>query len=216
MKIHEICWILDIDESNSTTIFGARWPNPPLARTSHVLNILTGRVTLHPKPSKTDITGISWIFSSNSGKAPKNGRLSRPALCCDFSVQNVPWLAEAVASHQINRGCSQLAAACIWGAACEIPMVLFTQLYTASNYIPLEKYKHLQDSQTWYCLIDAGETKLLGGDHFWRLGNVGFDYGQLAGHTTFPCCHKIHGPDRIRWWLVLNAADHIPHPFKNV
>ena len=115
----------------------------------------------------------------------KNGRLSRPALCCDFSVQNVPWLAEAVASHQINRGCSQLAAACIWGAACEIPMVLFTQLYTASNYIPLEKYKHLQDSQTWYCLIDAGETKLLGGDHFWRLGNVGFDYGQLAGHTTF-------------------------------
>ena len=167
----------------------------------------------HPKLISQVSLGI---FTSNSGKAPKNGRLSRPALCCDFSVQNVPWLAEAVASHQINRGCSQLAAACIWGAACEIPMVLFTQLYTASNYIPLEKYKHLQDSQTWYCLIDAGETKLLGGGHFWRLGNVGFDYGQLAGHTTFPCCHKIHGPDRIRWWLVLNAADHIPHPFKNV
>ena len=130
----------------------------------------------------------------------------------------IPWLAEAVASHQINRGCSQLAAACIWGAvgllypapeilalgkvdplhpkctlrrtgclgsACEIPIVLYTQLYTASNYIPLEKYKHLQDSWTWYCLIDAGETKLLGGGHFSRLGNVGFDYGQLAGHTTF-------------------------------
>ena len=46
-------------------------PRPEHARTSHVLNILTGRVTLHPKPSKTDnITGISWIFTSNSGKAP--------------------------------------------------------------------------------------------------------------------------------------------------
>ena len=188
------------------------WPEPRMSWTfwlgeSHFIQN-------HPKLISQVSLGI---FTSNSGKAPKNGRLSRPALCCDFSVQNVPWLAEAVASHQINRGCSQLAAACIWGAACEIPMVLFTQLYTASNYIPLEKYKHLQDSQTWYCLIDAGETKLLGGDHFWRLGNVGFDYGQLAGHTTFPCCHKIHGlPDRIRWWLVLNAADHIPHPFKNV
>ena len=67
MKIHEICWILDIDESDSTAIFGAKWPNPPLA----------SQVSL-------------GFFSSNSGKAPKNGRLSRPALCCDFSVQNVP------------------------------------------------------------------------------------------------------------------------------
>ena len=53
MKIHEICWILDIDESDSTAIFGVKWPNPPLARTSHVLNILTGRVTLDVTWSKT-------------------------------------------------------------------------------------------------------------------------------------------------------------------
>ena len=66
-------------------------PWPEHARTSHVLNILTGRVTLHPKPSPKLISQVSLgIFTSNSGKAPKNGRLSRPALCCDFSVQNVP------------------------------------------------------------------------------------------------------------------------------
>ena len=153
--------------------------------------------------STLGITGISWIFFRQiPGKPPKTvGFPGRPSAAI-FRFKTSPRVGYGLKSYVMNhsmtcRSCGKpsnqsrlqpvsrsVHLGCS-GSACEIPIVLYTQLYTASNYIPHEKYKHLQDSWTWYCLIDAGETKLLGGGHFSRLGNVGFDYGQLAGHTTF-------------------------------
>lgn len=56
-------------------------PWPEHARTSHVLNILTGRVTLHSKPSPKLISQVSLgFFRQIPGKPPKTvGFPGRPS-----------------------------------------------------------------------------------------------------------------------------------------
>ena len=99
----------------------------------------------HPKL----ISQVSLGFvSSNSGKSPKNGRLSRPALCCDFSVQNVApgrvWVEKLCheSFHDLQKlwqaiksieAAPQMHATANWlpWSACEIPIFFihnFTQL----------------------------------------------------------------------------------------